>query len=68
MTPPDDLLTELRASRTDLARFVEAACCSELPYIVVRSQAVVAWEEREPLVWKKVSEWLAEQGRSFVQI
>ena len=68
MTLPDDLLTEVRASRTDLARVVEAACCSGRPYVVVPTQAVAAWEQREPLVWKRVSEWLAEQGRTVVQV
>ncbi len=43
-----ELLTEVRASRTDLARLVEAASRDEQLYIVVPARAVEAWQRREP--------------------
>jgi CheY-like chemotaxis protein len=55
----DELLTELRLSRTDLARYVEAVIRDSRPCLVVPSQAVRAWEQREPKTWAKVARWLA---------
>ena len=49
-----DLLAELRDSRTDMARVVEAAAQPERAYVVVPIQAVKAWMEREPDAWAKV--------------
>ncbi len=45
-----ELLTELRASATDLAQFVEAASRSRLSYILISEQAVSGWQERGGLV------------------
>jgi Response regulator containing CheY-like receiver, AAA-type ATPase, and DNA-binding domains len=56
---PDDLLTELRASRTDVARFVDTVIRDSRPYLVIPSQAMKAWEQREPQTWAKVADWLA---------
>jgi hypothetical protein len=36
----EELVTELRASRTDLARFVQAAHRDKLPFMVVGAQSV----------------------------
>jgi hypothetical protein len=55
----DELLTELRSSRTDLARFVETVIRDSRPYLVIPSQAMKAWEQREPQTWAKVADWLA---------
>jgi len=63
-----DLIAELRESRTDLARLVEAAAPAERAYVVVPAQAVKAWMEREPAAWAKVSEWLAANGKALVQV
>jgi hypothetical protein len=49
---------ELRASRTDLARIVEAAHRNKFPLLVVPAQSVRAWEQREPRLWARVREWL----------
>jgi hypothetical protein len=64
--PPttDELLAHLRASRTDLGRFVEAMLRAELPTLVVPASAVLAWQQREPEAWVMVCEWLAAQGKS----
>ena len=51
----DELLAELQDSKTDLARVVEAVVRDRVPYIVVPSAAVRAWEEREPQHWAKVA-------------
>jgi hypothetical protein len=63
----EDLLAQLRGSRTDLARIVEAAARTELPFIVVPAGAVRAWEEREPSAWGKVRDWLTGQGKAIVE-
>ena len=53
-----ELVTELRSSRTDLARIVEAAHRNKLPRLVIPAQSVKAWEQREPCLWARVREWL----------
>jgi hypothetical protein len=62
------LLLELRSSRTDLARLVEAAAGRYLPYLVVPQRSVDAWERREPETWAKVSSWLAARAVRIVRI
>ena len=62
------LLLELRSSRTDLARLVEAAAGQYLPYLVVPQRSVDAWERREPETWAKVSSWLAARAVRIVRI
>jgi hypothetical protein len=57
----DALLLELRSSRTDLARLVEAVSRDQFTKLVVPQQSVDAWERREPETWRKVSTWLAER-------
>jgi len=64
----DELLTTLRGSKTDLARFVETMQRKQLPNLVVPATAVRAWQERDPQTWAMVCEWLATQGKSVVQI
>jgi hypothetical protein len=64
----DELLTDLQDSKTDLARVVEAVVRDRVPYIVVPSAAVRAWEEREPHHRAKVAAWLAEQNVAMVQV
>ena len=58
----DALLLELRSSRTDLARLVEAVSRDQFTKLVVPQQSVDAWERREPETWQKVSTWLAALG------
>ncbi len=62
------LLAELRASKTDLALLVDRVARRRPPCVVVTRRAVSAWEGREPLIWAKVSAWLAAHGVSVVQI
>ena len=64
----DEVLVQLRGSKTDLGRFVEAMLRDQLPYLVVPANAVRAWQEREPQTWAMVHDWLAEQGKSVVQV
>ena len=64
----DELLTELRTSKTDLARLVEAVLRNRPPYVVVPIQAVTSWERREPQHWARVSEWLADRNVSLVKV
>ena len=55
-------MLELRGSRTDLARLVEAVSRDQFTKLVVPQQSVDAWERREPETWRKVSVWLADRG------
>jgi hypothetical protein len=64
----DELLSDLRASNTDLSRLVTAVLRDRPPYVVVPIQAVMAWERREPEQWARVSEWLVAHSVSLVQI
>ena len=41
---------------------------NQLPYLVVPASAVRAWQETEPQTWAMVCDWLAEQGKSVVQV
>ena len=63
-----DLLNDLRTSKTDLARLVEAVMRNKPPYVVVPIQAVVSWERREPDHWARVSDWLADSNVSLVKV
>jgi hypothetical protein len=63
-----ELLTELRTSQTDLARFVEAVIRDGMPYIVVSSQALRAWQRREPQTWEKVADWMAAHDVDVVTV
>ena len=64
----DELLSELRTSQTDLARFVEAVVRDSMPYIVVPSAAVKAWQRREPQAWAKVAGWLEAHHVAVVAV
>ena len=55
-------MLELRSSRTDLARLIEAVSRDRFTELVVPQQSVDAWERREPETWRRVSDWLAERG------
>jgi hypothetical protein len=63
-----DLLNDLRTSKTDLARLVEAVIRNKSPYVVVPIQAVTSWERREPDHWARVSGWLADSNVSLVKV
>ncbi len=63
----DELLAQLRGSKTDLRGFVEIMLRDQLPHLVVPAKAVLAWQKREPQTWAMVCDWLAEQGKSVVQ-
>ena len=64
----DELLSDLRASQTDLARFVESVVRNSAPYVVVSSEAVRAWQRREPQAWAKVTGWLAAHDVAVVAL
>jgi plasmid replication initiation protein len=64
----EDLLIELKSSRTDLARLVEAATRDQLTQVVVPQRSVQAWEQREPDTWTKVSNWLTARGIAIVRV
>jgi hypothetical protein len=63
-----DLLTELRSSRTDLARIVEAAHRNKFPRLVLQARSVRAWEQREPSLWARVQTWLAAHSITVVEV
>jgi len=64
----EELVTELRASRTDLARFVQAAHRDKLPFMVVGAQSVRAWEQREPGLWARVRTWLEAHSIALLEV
>jgi hypothetical protein len=64
----DELLAQLRVSKTDLGRFVEIMLRDQLPHLVVPAKAVRAWQKREPQTLAMVLDWLAEQGKSVVEV
>ncbi|HKW92914.1 MAG TPA: hypothetical protein VJX92_13520 [Methylomirabilota bacterium] len=64
----EELLAELQSSPTDLARFVEAAVSSELPYMLVPVAALKGWQERDPDAWRKVAAWLVARGMNVVEV
>jgi hypothetical protein len=63
-----ELLTELRASPTDLARFVEAAARSQRSEILVAARTLTAWRQRDPQAWTKVAAWLAANKKSIREV
>jgi hypothetical protein len=64
----EGLLLELRSSRTDLARLVEAVSRDQFTQLVIPERSVEAWERREPETWSKVSAWLAARGVSILRV
>jgi hypothetical protein len=64
----EELLSDLQASSTDLWRLVAAVLRDRSPYVVIPRKAVMAWEQREPGHWAKVSEWLAAHHVDLVTI
>lgn len=64
----EELVTELRASRTDLARFVQAAHRDHLPFMVVGAQSVRAWEQREPSSWARLRKWLEVHSITVLEV
>jgi len=65
--PLDTLLAELDPT-TDLARLVERVARNGLPWVVVPTAALTAWEQRDPAGWAKVSAWLAVKGVTILRI
>jgi len=51
-----------------LARFVEAAIRDPMPLVVVSSQALSAWQRREPQTWEKVADWMAAHDVAVVTV
>ena len=64
----EDLVIELRTSRTDLARLVEAAARDHLTRIIVPQRRVDPWGRGEPETWLKVSGWLTARGIKIVRV
>lgn len=63
-----ELVTELRSSRTDLARIVQAVDRNKRPMLVVLARSVRAWEQREPSSWARVREWLEAHGITLREV
>ena len=64
----EELEYALLASRTDLARYLDAARRTDLPYLVVTAEAVRAWKLREPALFARFSLWLAGHGKQLVEV
>ena len=63
-----ELVTELRSSRTDLARIVQAVDRDKRSMLVVPARSVRAWEQREPSAWARVQEWLEEHSITVLEV
>ena len=68
MTPTDDVLLADPDLSTDLAYLVNRVRRNKQPWVVVATTALKAWQQRDPAGWEKVSEWLAANGVTVVQI
>ena len=68
MTPTDDVLLADPDLSTDLAYLVNRVRRNKQPWVVVATTALKAWQQRDPVGWEKVSEWLAANGVTVVQI
>jgi hypothetical protein len=68
MTPTDDVLLADPDLSTDLAYLVDRVRRNKQPWVVVATTALKAWQQRDPAGWEKVSEWLAANGVTVVQI
>ncbi len=64
----EELEYDLMTSRTDLARYLNAARRSDLPYLVVTAEAVRAWKLREPKLFARFSLWLTGHGKQLVEV
>lgn len=62
-----ELLAELR-SNSDLVWLVERVSRTRLPWVVIPTAAITAWEGRDPAGWAKVSAWLDAGGVTIVRI
>jgi hypothetical protein len=60
------LLADLKGN-TDLAWLIERVVRHNLPWVVVPDAALEAWEERDPVGWRKVAEWLAMNGIAVIR-
>jgi hypothetical protein len=58
----EQLIRDLRASPTDLARFVAAAVRRRRMIIAIAPEAIVRWERDDPSTWALVRQALAARG------
>jgi len=63
----EELLMTLRASETDIGRYIQAMIRDQSPHLVVPAKAVRAWQQREPKTWAMVCDWIAARGMDVVQ-
>jgi len=53
---------------TDLTWLVERVRQNRQPWVVVAAAGLTVWEQRDPVGWEKVSQWLAANGVAVVRI
>ena len=58
----ESLLDDLRHSQTDLAHLVEKVRDTQRRLVIVSADAVDAWRARDPQSWRKVNDWLCDEG------
>jgi hypothetical protein len=64
----DELIRDLQADHSALARFVERVTWSGKPFAVVSANAVTRWAHTEPANWERVQQWLKERGLVLRQV
>ena len=67
-SPSEAVLLADPALSPDLALLVERVCQNRQPWVVVAAAALTAWQQRDPVGWEKVSEWLDANGIALVRI
>jgi hypothetical protein len=55
-------------TQESIARVVEAAATSGLPYVLVPIAALKGWQARDPDAWRKVEAWLVARGKTVVEV
>jgi hypothetical protein len=63
----DELLRDLRASPTDLAKLVTSVHQQRVSVVAISSKAMIRWGRDDPDSWKRVQGWLSLRGVRVVE-
>jgi len=63
----EELLLELRNTRTDLAKLVSRVHQGQLDTVAVPPEAIARWQRDAPGAWEQVHEWLIARGVRVIQ-
>jgi len=63
----DELLRDLRASPTDLAKLVTSVHQQRLSVVAISSKAIIRWDKDDPDSWRRVHAWLSVRDVRVVE-